>query len=282
MRSGPFPFVLTAALLGGLCAAPPAGAAPLTPLSSAVITSDPLGSPTWDGVRAALFGDAPLVFDDQHVFLSAPRKVEDGWQVPVSFQVKGLGKIRQIILTADLNPAPRVLTFHPTEAEPRLALRIKVDQASVLHGAAQTEDGVWHVAGLQVDAPGGGCTVPSASQSQQLWKTRLNESQGQAWRRADGGDRLRLRILHPMNTGFVVGIPAFFIDHLVVKTAEGRTVAEMETAEPVSENPTLTLDLTPQGHSDKGYRVEWSDVDGNQGSAFIPPARQSLREESAP
>jgi sulfur-oxidizing protein SoxY len=99
------------------------------------------------------------------------------------------------------------------------------------------------------------------------------------WRRADGGDRLRLRLIHPMNTGFVSGIPAFFIDHLEVKTPDGRTLAEFDPAEPVAENPTLTVDLT--GSSPGGYVVEWHDTDGNTGRAAIAPASQTLAEEVA-
>jgi sulfur-oxidizing protein SoxY len=242
---------------------------------------DPLGSVNWEGVRDFAFGSAPLVFDNKHVILDVPRKVEDGGQVPVAVRVVGLGEVREIVVLADLNPAPRAVIFHPLLAEPRLALRIKVNEATAVRAAALTSDGVWHVVGANVDAPGGGCTTASVSQSAQSWKTQLNRVQGQVWHRAEGGDRLRLRIIHPMNTGFVTNIPAFFIDHLVVKTAEGRAVAEMAPAEPMAENPTLTVDLTKAGSSASGYVVEWSDTDGNQGSAKIAPARQTLAVEGA-
>jgi len=240
---------------------------------------DPLGSVNWEGVRDYAFGTAPVVFDDKHVILDVPRKVEDGGQVPVAVRVIGLGDVREIVVLADLNPAPRAVTFHPLLAEPRLAMRIKVNEATAVRAAALTSDGVWHVSGANVDAPGGGCTTASASQSAQSWKTQLNRVQAQVWHRIDNGDRLRLRIIHPMNTGFVTNIPAFFIDHLVVKTAEGRIVAEMAPAEPMAENPTITVDLTKAGSSAQGYVVEWSDTDGNQGSAKIAPARQTLAAE---
>jgi sulfur-oxidizing protein SoxY len=249
--------------------------------SAQAASPDPLNSVNWEGVRDYAFGSAPVVFDPTHVLVEAPRHVEDGGQVPVSVRVEGLGEIVEIILLADLNPAPKVATYHPLAAQPRLGLRIKVDQATAVRAAAKTRDGVWHLGGMKVDAPGGGCSTPSASQSSQSWKTRLNAAQGRAWRRPDGGDRLRLLFIHPMNTGFVANIPAFFIDHMTVKTAEGRLVAELLPAEPIAENPTLTLDLTPAGSSAKGYLVEWSDTDGNHGSARIAPARQTLAEEGS-
>jgi sulfur-oxidizing protein SoxY len=273
MRGGFSQIVLSAALLGGLAVLPVMAAAQSSP------EADPFDSVNWEGVRDAVFDKAPLHFDLDHVKVEAPRKVEDGGQVPVAVSVQGLGEIKEIILVADLNPAPRAYSFYPTAALPRLATRIKVDQATVLHAAALTADGVWHVGGAKVDAPGGGCSTPSATQSSQSWKTNLNAIQAKAWRRVDGGDRLRIRVLHPMNTGFVTGIPAFFIDHLQVKTAEGKLVADLQPAEPLAENPVITLDLTAQGSSGKGYRLEWSDTDGNRGSASVPAASQSLAAE---
>ena len=273
MRGGNPRFLLFAALLGGLTSSPVRAAQPETP------AADPFQSVSWDGIREVTFGTAPLRFDLDQVRVEAPRKVEDGAQVPVAVSVQGLGEIKEIIVIADLNPAPRAITFRPLSARPRLAMRIKIEQASAIHAAALTSDGVWHVGGTKVDAPGGGCSTPSASQSSQSWKTHLNAIQGKAWRRADGGDRLRLRLIHPMNTGFVTGIPAFFIDHLKVFTAEGKQVAEMQPGEPLSENPVVSLDLTPEGSSAKGYRIDWSDTDGNSGSAKLPPAHQSLAAE---
>lgn len=266
MRAIPLSVLMVLAMLG----AAPAAAG----------EEDPLKSVNWEGVREFAFGSAPVVFDDAHVLIDVPRKVEDGGQVPVAVRVRGLDEVREIVVLADLNPAPRAVVFHPLLAEPRLALRIKVNEATAVRAAALTADGVWHVAGGLVDAPGGGCTTASASQSTQSWKTRLNHVQGQAWSRPDGGDRLRLRIIHPMNTGFVDNIPAFFIDRLVVKTADGRIVTEMAPAEPMAENPTITVDLTKAGSSAAGYVVEWSDTDGNHGSASITPARQTLAAEA--
>ena len=235
--------------------------------------SDPLGSVMWDEISKTQFAGAPVQFDMEHVQVDAPRAVEDGGQVPLQIRISGLETVVQIMVLADLNPAPRVMTFTLQGAQPRLFLRTKLDQAGPVHAAVQTLDGVWHVGGTKIDAPGGGCTTPSASQSSQSWKTRLNGAQGKAWRRADGGDRLRLRIIHPMNSGFVQGIPAFFITRLDVTDAgSNQPVASFEPGEPLSENPMLTFDRQPGQHSQAGYLLRWQDSDGNQGQAFIPPA----------
>lgn len=239
---------------------------------------DPLASVNWDGVRQALFGTDPVVFDVAHVHVEAPRKVESGGQVPVAVRIEGLKDVHRIMVLADLDPAPRAVTFVPGEALPRLALRIKVNEATAVRAAAQTGDGVWHVAGVNVDAPGGGCTTPSVSQATQAWKTQLNWLRGETWHRPDGGDRLRFRIVHPMDTGFVSNIPAFFIEHMLVTTASGKHLAELDTAEPVSENPIFTIDLPPGASSADGYRVEWRDTDGNVNAATIPAPRRTLAE----
>ena len=52
-----------------------------------------------------------------------------------------------------------------------------------------------------------------------------------------------MRIIHPMDTGLAAGIPAFHIDDIVI-TRRRRPHAEPHPAlEPVSENPSFTLDL---------------------------------------
>lgn len=231
---------------------------------------DPLGSVMWDSVRGALFADAPVVFDDRVQVFSPPR-VEDNNDVPVEVAVDGLPGIEKIVVFADHNPIPRVLTFEPLRAQPRLSLRMKVQEATPIRAAALTADGTWHVGGLRVDAAGGGCTTPTASQASQQWVTALNQVQGRQWARPDGGTRLRVRIIHPMDTGLADGIPAMFIEDLRVTDLDGTLLARLHPAEPVSENPVFTLDLAP-GVGAKGVLLAGRDNQGNEIAARVAPA----------
>lgn len=71
-----------------------------------------------------------------------------------------------------------------------------------------------------------------------------------------------MRVMHPMDTGLVGGIPAFFVNRLSVRDAAGTELARLQTYEPVSENPVFSFDFAkaPVG----GVRVVGSDNNGNR------------------
>ena len=58
-----------------------------------------------------------------------------------------------------------------------------------------------------------------------------------------GSQRLRVRIMHPMDTGLVAGIPAFYVENLQLVDDAGRVWWRLALHEPVSENPLLTFEL---------------------------------------
>lgn len=226
--------------------------------------ADPLGSVMWTTVRDVVFPGATMVFDD-HVQVFSPPVVEDTMNVPVSVLVNGLPDVEEIVLLVDHNPIFKALAFFPVQAAPAFETVIKVQEATPIRAAARTSDGVWHVGGLRVDAAGGGCTVASVAASGGDWD-RLNEVSGTAWRRPDGGQRLRFQVVHPMDTGLVDGIPPFFIERLSVATPEGQELARLELFEPVSENPVFTIDL--RGHAGPVV-IGGADTDANQIAARI-------------
>jgi sulfur-oxidizing protein SoxY len=49
--------------------------------------------------------------------------------------------------------------------------------------------------------------------------------------------------MHPMDTGLVGGIPAFYLNKLQVADDAGTTMLRMNLFEPVSENPVLSFDF---------------------------------------
>jgi hypothetical protein len=149
--------------------------------------------------------------------------------------------------------------------------------ASPVRAAARTGDGVWHVGGTWVESAGGGCTVSGATRKDGSWSRTLGEVSGRLFTSADAtpgtlaseaaGARLRLRIMHPMDTGLVGGIPAFFVNRLSVRDGRDRELARVQSFEPVSENPVFSFDFSqpPEG----GVRVVGSDNNGNRiGSAL--------------
>ena len=100
------------------------------------------------------------------------------------------------------------------------------------------------------------------------WQERLNEVNGKLWPRVDGGERLRMRIIHPMDTGLAAGIPAFHIEDIVIADAEGRTLSRIQPLEPVAENPSFTLDFAAAAPGTRVH-VGGRDNNGNRIDAWV-------------
>lgn len=203
---------------------------------------DPLKSVLWDWMKNAHFGKAKVVFDDR-VVVTAPALAEDSMNVPVAVSIEGLADVQEVIVLVDLNPIKKVLQFYPEKTKAYLAFRLKLEQSSAIRAAARTSDGVWHVGGVNVSATGGGCSLPSGASQNKLWESHLNEVQGKVFPLGAGSQRVRARIVHPMDTGLASGIPAFFIQKLDLSDDAGTRLMRIETFEPVSENPVFTFDI---------------------------------------
>jgi len=242
----------------------------VAPAAIGAETKDPLDSARWEEMRKQFFPGERVVFDDR-VKVSAPKFAEDSMNVPVTVNADGLRDVQEIVVFADFNPILKVLEFYPDRAKPFLGFRFKLQQASPVRAAAKTSDGVWHVGGAWVDAAGGGCTAPGAGRAAAGWEKMLNEVSGRVWSAPDLSRRVRLRVMHPMDTGLAPGIPAFYIEQLVLRDNRGTSYIRLKTFEPVSENPVFTFDL-PAGTETAGPLVlSGVDNNGNKIASTIKP-----------
>ena len=234
----------------------------------AVAQPDPLDSARWGDMRAQLFGaDAQVVFDSR-VSVIGPLTAEDPMNVPIAVDASALPDVVEVLVFADFNPITKVLAFRPVAARAELAFRIKLQQSSPVRAAARTTDGVWHVGGTWVITTGGGCTVPSTGSASPEWQRRLNEVSGRIWSRPEG-NRVRLRIIHPMDTGLAASIPAFYIEQLSITDGQQRVLMEIDAFEPVSENPLFTLDLPPAITDLGAVQITGRDNNGNKVNAQV-------------
>jgi sulfur-oxidizing protein SoxY len=255
--------------------------------------ADPLDSPRWEDMRKTFFGKARVVFDDR-VKVVAPVTAENSLNVPVGVDAAALSGVTQVLVFADFNPINEVLRFYPERGLAKLGFRVKLQQSTPVRAAARTADGVWHVNGVWVNTAGGGCTAPSVGSSSPEWQSRLNEVSGRVWSREAANEgvsaassssssqsatetpkspdqlRLRLRIIHPMDTGLVAGIPAFFIQQLRLADEKGRGLMRIEAYEPVAENPVFTIDL-PAGLAASRVQVTGRDNGGNAIETWVEP-----------
>lgn len=235
----------------------------------ALDSRDPLQSPQWPLVRKEALRQAPYVFDSR-VKVTGPAFAEDPMRVPIAFDASALGEVDRIVVAVDRNPIRKVLEFEPLRVRPSLSFRFKLEQASPVRVAARTRDGVWHVGGVMVDASGGGCTVPGATRRDGSWSTTLNRVESRVFPGLGGnGGRVRLRVMHPMDTGLVAGIPAFHVESLSLLDATRETMLRLTLYEPVAENPIFSFDLREA--IERGMTVTGRDNNGNRFAAQVTP-----------
>ena len=221
--------------------------------------ADPLDSPQWDVMHEKYLNSETVVFDDR-VKVFAPNVAEDSMNVPVSFDAAELENIQEIVVIADLNPIPLVLRYFPDKIAPYLAFRIKLQQGSPVRAAVKTSDNIWHVGSTWVDAAGGGCTLPSIGTSSGDWTSTLGKVSANIWERTDNSpNRLRIKVMHPMDTGLAPGIPAFYIEQMTLSDKDGKQLARLEVYEPISENPMLSLGVDKHEY----LKINGRDNNGN-------------------
>lgn len=234
-----------------------------------VLAGDPYRSYPWVDMRKAYLDDAPVTYDAR-VQVQGPAFAEDPMNVPISLRVDpALGAVDHIVVLVDRNPIRKVLDFHPSHALPALAFRFKLEQASPVRVAVKLKTGQWVVGGTWVDSAGGGCTVSGATRKDGSWSQTLGDVAGRMYTRApDAPARLRLQVMHPMDTGLVNGVPAFYVNRLSVQDAQGRELARLQTYEPVSENPVFSFDFDspPAG----GVTIVGTDNNGNRIKSRLP------------
>lgn len=237
---------------------------------------DPFKSMQWPELKKLYVGSqARTVFDDR-VQVQGPGFAEDPMNVPITVRAR-LPGVQRILVVVDRNPIRKVLELQPMAAQPAVGFRFKLEQASPVRALAQTADGVWHVGGTLVDSAGGGCTVPGGSRADGSWSQTLGQVSGRLFTAqsspgaAGAGEaaaRLRVRIMHPMDTGLVNGIPAFYMSRLSVRDARDRELLRLQTFEPVSENPVFSFDFAepPPGP----LRIVGTDNNGNRINSPLP------------
>ena len=211
---------------------------------------DPFRSYQWLDLKREFFGNATVQFDAR-VQVRGPAFAEDPMNVPVTVVALGLEQVEQITVLVDRNPIRKVLEYFPTGAAPSVSFRFKLEQASAVRAAVKTRDGVWHVGGTWVDSAGGGCTVAGASRQDGSWSASLGQVSGKLFQSSAApdqpagfaGTRLRVRVMHPMDTGLAGGIPAFYVNRLSVRDERGAELLRINTFEPVSENPVFSFDF---------------------------------------
>lgn len=233
---------------------------------------DPLDSPLWSGLAKRYLDGRDVIFDDR-VQVVLPPVTENQSRVPVLVDARAIGRADEIAVIADIHPFPLTLRLEPKAAEPFVAFRMKIEQATPIRAAVRQGD-LWHVGGRYLDAQGGGCSVPPVVEKKIDW-SRLGETRARVWREAEEGLRLRLRLFHPMDNGMIANIPMFIIETVDVSDAAGALLARLHLSEAIAADPTLTL--LPDRPKEGGVlKVVARDNNGGLFSASVPiPGREA-------
>ena len=210
----------------------------------------------WHDLEQAVFGDRTVEDGAGIVTLDAPVRALDAALVPITVAMTGPAHIKALYLMVDGNPSPLAGTFHfGAAADPHvIRTRVRVEQYTLMHAVAETDDGHLYAAERFVKAAGG-CSAPMGKDAA-LAMSRL----GQMRFRVDADPKVvtgqpamaQLLISHPNNNGMQVAqvshnfIPARYIQDVTVKTGD-KIVFTLDADISLSEDPAITFGFLPDG-----------------------------------
>lgn len=200
-------------------------------------------SGAWQSMRPQLYGTRAIgEIGDQLMSIDAPASTPDPSATPivVHFGKELTGKVKQVRVIIDNNPAPMVTTMNlqPGLLVDEIDLRVRIDRFTSVRAIAESEDGRLEMRSTWVNASGGCSAPPSASGGGTVGEIRFRPS--------NDAKALQISIRHPNNSGFQIDprtgdpIPPHFITHIRL-SASGQTLMEADTGISLSENPTLRL-----------------------------------------
>lgn len=219
---------------------------------------DPLGSEVWADLLETELGGGPVVYGGG-LHLTMPDRVEDPFSVPVMIKLtRGFGDVAEVALFAENNPIRTVVRIVPHRFIRAVGFNIRLEGSGPVRAAAMNADGVWHVVHKRVDVlVPGGCSAPNGATASAVGEIAVRQ-----FDRAGGASRLKLKINHPMDTGFAVAddgetTPAWYIRRVELADENG-AIATLATHAALSSDPVFLFDLV-DGRSEVRVRAEDSE-----------------------
>jgi sulfur-oxidizing protein SoxY len=208
-----------------------------------VAADDAATSGAWHTLRSEFYGAREIgEVDEALMSMAAPGATPDPTATPVTlhFGGKAAGKVRQVRVIIDHNPAPVAATMRLADDVPidEIEMRLRIDRATSVRAIAEMADGSLEMRSVWVRASGGCSAPPSASGAGALGAIRFRPS-------ADAKS-LQVSIRHPNNSGFQIdpvsgeAIPPHFVSHLRIRSGD-TVVLDADTGISLSENPTIRI-----------------------------------------
>jgi sulfur-oxidizing protein SoxY len=206
-------------------------------------TEPSVSSGAWQALRVQFYGNREIgEVDEKLMSVAAPGSTPDPTATPViiRFGAQAAGKVKQVRVIIDHNPAPVAATLQLAQDVPidEIELRLRIDRATSVRAIAELNDGSLEMRSAWVNASGGCSAPPSASGGGVLGDVRFRPS----------GDQksLQISIHHPNNSGFQIDpvsgdpIPPHFVSHIRVSAGD-KTLLDADTGISLSENPTVRI-----------------------------------------
>ena len=227
---------------------------------------DPTDSSMWGYLQQQFIPNQPYHFDSR-ISVNTPLFAEDSTQVPISIDASAIKDINMIMVLADISPFQKVMEIWPGDFEPIFSFNMKVQQATAVRAMVLDKHGHWHVGSGMIDASGGGCAAPSIGLADPAWQDNLGNTTAR-WFNTPSQQRLKFQTIHPQDTGLANGIPAFFLEDVIISDSDGQQMAKLKLYEPMSENPLLSLE---KNGSSKPVELYLRDNNGNEFSKQVLP-----------
>jgi sulfur-oxidizing protein SoxY len=206
----------------------------------------------WEFVRTTLFGDRPVQDAGPMLHLTIPGTL-DAALVPVTVELNLPKRVVALSLIVDSNPSPLAATFHlgPAFTPKILKVRVRVDDYTLIHAVAETEDGALYTTS-QYMKMAGGCSAPGggdpAAVAARIGKMQLRRTRGIEGVKVPA----ELMISHPNYNGMQMDpathhyTPARYLQKITVTTG-GVTIFDLDGDISLSEDPVIGFGYAPAG-----------------------------------
>ena len=227
---------------------------------------DPQNSEIWEDLQELLLGENAKVSFVKDIKVIMQDYIEEPHKVPLIVSIpERLHKFKQFVLIIENNPIQQVMILKPYRSIEALGMNVRLEDDSPIRAAILDEEGIWNIGSkiVFVSSPGG-CSSPACDPTVEVCEVGIvGKIAVKEYGREAGAQRIKLKIIHPMETGFVTNvdgeiIPEYYVNKIHVDDIDG-PIADISTFAALSSDPVILLDLPEKGQS---IRVHVKDSHG--------------------
>lgn len=214
---------------------------------------DPSRIARWQALREAVFGKRSVAEGSAVIQMEVPTRALDAALMPLSLTLNGGSTIKGVYLFIDNNPSPLAghFVFGPAADPSTLKMRVRINEYTLVHAVAETNDGKLFGTQKFVKAAGG-CSAPAGTDESDALKEMGRMKLRLLGEFAPGKPmQALLQIRHPNFNGMQMNpvtrmyTPARFIRTLDVSFS-GTPVLHVESDISMSEDPAITFGFVPR------------------------------------